>query len=108
VPPELEHPLTIEVHREGDEAVLTLTGELDPHTAPMLSDELDSLTGEGVTTVVLALAGLGFIDSSGLRVIISADRDLGERGGRLVLRSPSDTVRRLLEITGLSDHLQTD
>ena len=106
--PELEHPLTIEVHREGDEAVLTLTGELDPHTAPMLADEFDSLTGEGVRSVVLVLSGLGFIDSSGLRVVIAADRDLTELGGRLVLRSPSETVRRLLDITGLLDHLTTD
>jgi len=108
VPPELEHPLTIEVSRDGDEATLTLTGELDPHTAPMLTDELETLTGEGVTTVVLVLSGLGFIDSSGLRVVIAADRDLTANGGRLVLRSPSETVRRLLEITGLLDHLTTD
>jgi anti-sigma B factor antagonist len=105
---ELEHPLTIEVHTEGDEATLTLTGELDPHTAPLLSAELEGLAAEGVSSVVLVLSGLGFIDSSGLRVVIAADRDLAERGGRLVLRSPSETVRRLLDITGLLDHLTTD
>jgi anti-sigma B factor antagonist len=108
VSPELENPLTIEVHREGDEAVLTLTGELDPHTAPLLAEELDGLESEGVTAVVLVLSNLGFIDSSGLRVLIAADRDIAERGGTLTLRSPSETVRRLLEITGLNDHLTTD
>ena len=106
--PELENPLTIEVHREGNEAVLTLTGELDPHTAPLLAEELDGLEAEGVTAVVLVLSNLGFIDSSGLRVLIAADRDITERGGTLTLRSPSETVRRLLEITGLNDHLTTD
>ena len=106
--PELENPLTIEVHREGNEAVLTLTGELDPHTAPLLAEELDGLESEGVTAVVLVLSNLGFIDSSGLRVLIAADRDITERGGTLTLRSPSETVRRLLEITGLNDHLTTD
>lgn len=106
--PELEQPLTIEVHRDGEEATLTLTGELDPHTAPMLSDEIETLTGEGITSIVLVLSGLGFVDSSGLRVVIAADRDLTEAGGRLVLRSPSETVRRLLDITGLLDHLTTD
>jgi anti-sigma B factor antagonist len=105
---ELEQPLAIEVHTEGDEATLTLTGELDPHTAPLLAAELEDLAAEGVSSVVLVLSGLGFIDSSGLRVVIAADRDLAERGGRLVLRSPSETVRRLLDITGLLDHLTTD
>ncbi len=108
MPPELEHPLTIEVHRDGDEVTLTLTGELDPHTAPMLAEELEAAAHDGATSVVLILSGLGFIDSSGLRVLISANRDITDRGGRLVLRSPSETVRRLLEITGLLDHLQTD
>jgi anti-sigma B factor antagonist len=108
VSPELENPLTIEVHREGNEARLTLTGELDPHTAPLLAEELDGLESEGVTSVVLVLSNLGFIDSSGLRVLIAADRDITERGGTLTLRSPSETVRRLLEITGLNDHLTTD
>jgi anti-sigma B factor antagonist len=108
VPSEAETPLSIEVHQEGETATLTLVGELDPHTAPLLSDELENLVDEGASTVVLVLAGLGFIDSSGLRVLIAADRDLTERGGTLVLRSPSDTVRRLLEITGLLDHLTTE
>jgi anti-anti-sigma factor len=108
VPPELENPLTIEVHREGDEAVLTLTGELDPHTAPTLADELEAVRADGATSVVLVLSGLTFVDSSGLRVLIAADRSLAEAGGQLVLRSPSETVRRLLEITGLDGHLTTD
>jgi anti-anti-sigma factor len=74
----------------------------------MLADEIDTLVHDGVTDVVLVLSGLGFIDSSGLRVIITADRDLAAQDGRLVLRAPSDNVRRLLEITGLLDHLHTD
>ena len=108
MPDEPEHPLLVEVHHHANEAIVTLTGELDPHTAPLLSDELDALVAAGVESVVLELTELGFVDSSGLRVLIGTDRDLRDRGGRLVLRSPSDTVLRLLEITGLADHLNTD
>lgn len=106
--PELEQPLTIQIHQEGSEAILTLQGELDPHTAPMLADEIELLLHDGVMSIVLVLSGLGFVDSSGLRVIITADRDLVEKGGHLVLRAPSENVRRLLEITGLLEHLHTD
>ena len=108
MPPDLEQPLRITSGREGDVAVLTLAGELDPHTAPALAEELDDAIGGGATTVVLQLAELSFIDSSGLRVVISAHRRLDEAGGRLVLRTPSDTVRRLLEITGLLDHIEIE
>jgi anti-anti-sigma factor len=106
VPSELEDPLTIDASREGDVAVLVLRGELDPHTAPRLRAQIDSAVDDGAHDVVLDLAGLGFIDSSGLRVIISAHKEAGERGGRLVLRSPSPTAKRLLDITGLLGHIE--
>jgi anti-anti-sigma factor len=106
VSPELEDPLTISASRDGDRAVLVLRGELDPHTAPRLQDEIDRAMEDDAKVVILDLAELGFIDSSGLRVIISAHKEAAERGGRLVLRSPSPTAKRLLDITGLLDHIE--
>jgi anti-anti-sigma factor len=106
VPPELEEPLVIEARAEGDETVLILKGELDPHTAPRLGEELDKARAEGSNQIVLDLAELGFIDSSGLRVIISAHKAAAADGGQLVLRSPSPMARRLLDITGLLDHIE--
>ena len=82
-----------------------LVGELDPHTAPILRSSVDDAVSDATTTLVLDVAGLQFIDSSGLRVIISAHKTMDERGGRLVLRAPTDNTRRLLEITGLADHV---
>jgi anti-sigma B factor antagonist len=106
MPSELEEPLIIEASEEGTETVLVLGGELDPHTAPLLRDQIERSLGAGRVNLVLDLAGLSFIDSSGLRVIISAHKDTAERGGHLVLRSPSPTARRLLDITGLLDHIE--
>ena len=82
-----------------------LVGELDPHTAPILRSSVDDAVSDATATLVLDVAGLQFIDSSGLRVIISAHKTMDERGGRLVLRAPTDNTRRLLEITGLADHV---
>jgi anti-sigma B factor antagonist len=104
--PALEEPLTVEVASTGDEVVLVLVGELDPHTAPTLRSSIDDAVTDGTTTLLLDVAGLRFIDSSGLRVIISAHKVMDERGGRLVLRAPTDNTRRLLEITGLADHVE--
>jgi anti-sigma B factor antagonist len=108
VSPELEQPLRIVTSRDDDTVVVSLTGELDPHTVPMLAEELDDALASGVTSVALDLSGLTFIDSSGLRVVISTHRQLEERGGKLVVRQPSDTVRRLLELTGLLGHIEVD
>ena len=97
--------LDVRVEEGPSSAVIYLDGELDPHTAPLLQQELDRLVGQGTTTIVLDMGALRFIDSSGLRVVISAHRSLRDADGSLALRSPSETARRLLEITGLTDHI---
>lgn len=82
---------------------LVLDGDLDSHTAPKLDAVVQSLGADDDVTI--DLARVGFIDSSGLRVLITAHSVLSERGQRLVLMAPSSAVIRLFEITGLSEHL---
>jgi anti-anti-sigma factor len=102
---ELEVPLRIDVQTEGETVTLVLVGELDPHTAPSLRDQLDQVVDDATSTVVLDVEGLSFIDSSGLRVIIATHKGLERQNARLILRSPTATTLRLLKITGLADHL---
>ena len=85
---------------------LTDTSPVATLTPPFARPRM-TVTGPRVdgTDLVLDLSQLGFVDSSGLRVLISAQHQLADHGGTLVLRSPSETVRRLLEITGLVDHI---
>jgi anti-sigma B factor antagonist len=97
--------LTVVVDRGAQPPTIALAGELDPHTAPLLQAEIDGVLDTEGTDLVLDLSELGFVDSSGLRVLISAQHQLAAQGGTLVLRAPSETVRRLLEITGLVDHV---
>ncbi len=94
-------PSRLSVSCEGRE--ITLNGDLDSHTAPLLEKALAEL-GEG--DVALAMADVGFVDSSGLRVIIEAHRRHEEKSTEFVLASPSSAVIRIIEITGLSDHLK--
>jgi len=97
--------LTLTVDAGASPPTIALAGELDPHTAPLLEGAIDEVLGREGTDLVLDLSQLGFVDSSGLRVLISAQHRPDEQGGTLVLQSPSETVRRLLEITGLIDHI---
>jgi anti-sigma B factor antagonist len=85
---------------------LRLHGEIDGSSADELANLLDPLPGTG--DVVVDLADVGFIDSSGLRVLIDAHQR-AERSNRLVvLAHPSAVVRRLLDITGLTDYLRIE
>ena len=87
------------------QVVLRLTGELDAGTAPRLRKELDALGDRRANTLVLDLAALTFIDSSGLHELVVALKRQREAGGDLMLREPSLSTRRVLEIVGLSQVL---
>ena len=100
--------LILTTEREGGRAVLTVRGELDAYSAPGLEEQITRLVSEQVNEVVLDLAHTGFLDSSGLRAILTAQRRLAENGGEMRLRAPSEPVTRLLEITGLSDHFSLE
>ena len=92
--------------RDGDTYTLAVAGELDAATSGRLESEITlALSDANVDTLRIDLAGIGFLDSSGLSVLISAHHLMRDRGGKLVLRHPSEVVQRLFEITQLTGEL---
>jgi anti-anti-sigma factor len=75
-----------------------ISGSLDVPSAGHLTELLDELVRED-GDVTLDLSGVGFMDSSGLRSVIQASMDLGDRG-TIRLRHPPEQVRRLLQTSG--------
>jgi anti-anti-sigma factor len=86
---------------EGEDRVVVAKGEIDLHTAPLLSKEVAELVGCGLEPVVIDLAGVTFLDSSGVEVLVRLHDALGRRPEALVLRQPSSTVCRVLEMAGV-------
>lgn len=97
-------PSRLSIDRTTDTG-FAVSGVIDSHTADDLSAALDAFGTTGDVTV--DLRAVEFIDSSGLRAIVSAHQALDGAGHRLVLDGASEAVERLLDITGLSDHLHT-
>ena len=83
----------------------SVVGEIDAHTAPSLAA---AIAGDGRSDLLLDMAGVEFVDSSGLRVLIDAHQQALEQGNSLTLASPSDAVRRLLDISGVEGYLNID
>jgi anti-sigma B factor antagonist len=97
----------IVVSREGPHVVVEVSGEVDVYTAPRLREVLmDVIDGGGVAVLDIDLAHLGFVDSTGLGVIVGALRRLRSDGGDLGLLNPRPSVGKVLEITGLADVLR--
>jgi anti-anti-sigma factor len=100
-----EH-LQIGIRVERDTAVLSLHGELDLVNAPLLDGEISSPAVSGAAMVVLDLEGLRFIDSTGLRAILSAHTIATERGQEFAVTPGVQQVKRLLRLTRIDDHLR--
>ena len=94
--------LSIDVQREGDDAVVHLAGELDISTSPDLQDTLAELT-DAPRRVAVDLSELEFMDSTGLAALLGAHKTLSEHGGTLELRHPNKMIVNLVQITGLDD-----
>jgi anti-anti-sigma factor len=87
--------------------VVTVRGEIDAHTCGRLQAAIDraiDLLGPDEPRLLVDVGAVGFIDSSGLRVLVNAANRLDDSGTKLTLRNPSATVLRLLEVTGLDEH----
>jgi anti-sigma B factor antagonist len=97
--------LRVEVHRSADHVVLALNGELDLASAQLLQREVESAEIAAAPRLVLDLEGLDFIDSSGLRVLLSAYERARERGQEFAVTRGSPQVQRLLAITRVGERL---
>lgn len=80
---------------------LALKGEIDEHTSAALLGRLPQIAALTDGDLVLDMAMVTFIDSSGLRALLDLKRRLNAQGRRLVLRDAGGPVRRLLELAGM-------
>jgi anti-anti-sigma factor len=103
------HDLVIEESRDGDSARLQLSGELDLASSSSLVEAVTRLAGPDTREIVLDIGPLVFIDSTGLRALLSSRAVCEEKQTALLLApSPeqvSSQVRRLLQVTGLLERL---
>jgi len=86
----------------GPTARVRLVGKLDIAGAEEIALPLATLAG-AKQSVVIDMSGVTFIASIGIRHLVAATKALNRRGGKLVLVSPSELVREVLETSGVTD-----
>jgi anti-anti-sigma factor len=97
--------LVVSLEAVGDTAQLTLTGELDAHTAPFLTEAVDQVGDAAPDKIVVDLGQVSFIDSAGLGGLLRVRNAAIEAGVPFVVVNRSDVVNRLIELTGLEELL---
>jgi anti-sigma B factor antagonist len=93
----------VETQTKGRLTTLTVAGELDLVSSPVLERELEKAYVLDADVILLDLRGLAFMDSTGLHLLVKAQQRAGEAGHRLALTRGSEQVQRLLDLTGVAD-----
>lgn len=93
--------MKIERQFKGDLLVLQLTGQLDATWSSAVDGEIGGAVREGRHHIVLDLAGVDYISSAGLRVLLSHYKGLKTAGGSFSIRSPQPSVMKVIELSGL-------
>lgn len=95
--------MKINKEKTGQELTFSLEGRLDTVTAPELERELNAEL-DGAEALTLDLGKLEYISSAGLRVLLSAHKEMARKGGLKILNA-NEIVREVFDVTGFSDIL---
>lgn len=93
-------PFFVSSEVDGDAVVVTVTGEVDAHTADQVKAAIEGGIAPGAR-LVADLSGVTFLDSTGLGVFVTALKHLREQDGTLDLVVTSPRVMKVFELTGL-------
>jgi anti-sigma B factor antagonist len=88
----------------GEVVTISVSGELDISSVPPVQEAVDLALASSPQLVVFELADLRFMDSSGIAMLLS----VAQRVSRVVLRRPSEIVRRIIDATGLAEALPVE
>ena len=101
----MRESLQLDSFEDGATTVLTVGGELDCSTAPLLSDLVEDSVERHPARLLLDLSGCSFLDSGGCRALAVARRLIGDGNIGVACPEANRSVRRVLEIVGLTEAL---
>jgi anti-anti-sigma factor len=87
--------------RPDGSVLLTITGELDIATVPVVRERLTAVTDAGARHLVVDLRDVSFMDSTGLAAFIHAKMRLGDEGHMTLVMEPDSYARLIFEVAGL-------
>lgn len=88
------------VTSNGSTTVITVTGDLDWYARSEAEQTLREVQAQGVDDLVLDLGGLGFLDSTGVSMLLSLAHTVRQRCGRVQLRNAPERALFLLDVRG--------
>jgi anti-anti-sigma factor len=94
------------INRSGNVSTVVVSGDVDLATGPAIDQSIrESVSEEGVGAVLVDLAGVGFLDSSGIALLLKGRRLAAESGVAYRVIGANSMTRRVLELCGVWEHL---
>ena len=97
--------MEIKNERDGSKMTVSIMGRLDTISASVMQSKLDELLADSIKEFVLDMAECDYVASSGLRVILGAQKTMNSLGGTMVVRNVIGDVMEVFEMTGFADIL---
>ena len=94
--------MQIETTLDNDIAILALAGNLDAQTADAAKTTIAAVIEAGSIKLVLALDGVTFMSSAGVRIILASLQSARQKGGDLRLAGGSSGIKRMLDFSGFT------
>lgn len=87
-------------NKENGVVTVSLIGRLDTPASQEIAQEMDALKKEADGVIVLDCSELDYISSSGLRLFLTLRKTSAEKGGKVVIRGISPSIRSVFMMTG--------
>ena len=94
--------MEVEIFEQNNEKVVAIKGRIDTVTSSDLEMKVSRIWSEPAITLVFDCALMEYISSSGLRIILTAQKQVTSHGGKFILRNLSDEVHYVINLTGFS------
>lgn len=92
----------LEFENKNDKLIVSMSGELDHHSAEEVRNKIDDrLDRDNITKLVMDFSGVSFMDSSGIGVVIGRYKKLSMKKGNICIARVSDSVKRVFELSGM-------
>ena len=94
--------LDLQTSERDGHSVLSLRGEIDVYTAPLLRQAILDLVEQGRLNVVIDMTEVDFLDSTGLGVLVEGLKRVRTRDGTFAIVATQDKILKIFDITGLN------
>ena len=94
--------MSVRIDSDGERLVAWLSGELDHHSARIIREQIDALVERNKPKMLrLDFTDLGFMDSSGIGLIMGRYRLMQLYNGKLEITGASERVKKVIRLAGL-------